>query len=390
MIKINRRDVLRMLPFLGLFPLMRASTPPVAPRYSPFPFIDVRDFPSSQAAINAAQPAGDVIFPQTDGRGYPLYEPLYIQPPDGETQTFVSLHMQDKAGFVWRGPDNSSVVVTRGWKCAKAERVNILIQGNGVTAWDITDPSGAGSTSHVTFDTCAVQLLGHNDIAWRGGGLDSIGADVSFLNWINPLVSGSNPNDGHIGWLSMHPNCLNWNWYGGFGWYLDTMIKSEQGGSMFIHGLGSSNNLREFRPGSAGAWSIYGGRFEVGKRFLECGDYTGGNGYPMNVTVSGAEIAYSTPDDGCLISMGTSGSLLLDNVSIPLSSWDERMIRLGGWDGGYGSFAMRGGSIASATDPFFTVGHGNWSVRLEDVGRVDGGYVVGRYANRTPVDGAGA
>lgn len=349
------------------------------------------DTAAIQAAIDAAILArnGVVVFPSAGG--YKITDSLIIQPESGQSEARVSFICHDDLGLCWNGANNESVIITRGWRRSRVENLTIAIGGDGVVCWDITDPTGAISSSHLTFDTCTCKIFGHNDIGWRGGALDSTGSDISFLTFVNCQVLGWPAYQDSIGWDICHANCLNWTWYGGSGSYLAVMVQAEigtpnGGGSMFFYGLGATHNLLEFRPGGSGAWLISGGRFEVGECFLSCGVYDGGNSYPMNITVQGAEIAQYTPADGILFMMGTPGSLVLDNVCVTYTDdtaeWDADMITLGGSTDGYGSLIVRGGSIktASAADPFYTIGRGIWCVRVEDVGKVNSsGNVIGRY-----------
>lgn len=352
------------------------------------------DTAAIQAAIDAVIGSGNgtVVFPAASG--YAIYSTLYIQPADGMAEARVSFRMEDDLGLCWNGSPNSSMIVSRGWRRSRIENMTLATVTDGVVGFDITDPPGAVSSSHLTFDTCTVKAFGNNNIGWRGGALDSGGTDISFITFVNCQVLGWPAKQNAIGWNICHPNCLNWTWNGGSGAYLGVMVQSEAcatngGGSMFFYGLGATHNALEFRPGGAGAWSIFGGRFEVGKRFLSCGKYDGGNSYPMNITIIGAEIAQYTPADGILFMMGTPGSLVIDNVWITYTDeatdWGADMITLGGAVAGYGSLIVRGGSVksVSGSDPFYTVGRGSWSVRVEDVGKTDAtGAVIGRYANR--------
>jgi hypothetical protein len=352
--------------------------------------VNVLDYSSIQSAVDAAQPAGRVYFPYNPS-GYRLVSRLNIVPPAGKTQTHVSLEMDDLAGIVWAGPDNETIIYAANWKCANVRGVNIQIPATstGIVAWDIDDPGENGSSGLITFDTCNVSMLGQNGIAWRGG--VNGWRDVSFLTFLNCMAIGTDAMRGNIGWMPVNANCLNWVWTGGFGAHLAKAIASPRPGNMFFYGFGTSHNLVDFETHGAGVWTIIGGRFEVGQRFLsQTGKITDGSDFALTITIIGAEIADYEPADGALMELHCTGQLTVENCRIynsflPAYRWGAHMFNLGGGSQGYGTLRVIGGSISEADDPFYTVNYGKWSIRIEDVVKVDSvGHTVGRFIERMP------
>jgi hypothetical protein len=326
-----------------------------------------------QNAIDSMNGKGKLFFPEIGG--YKVSATLQLLPKAGKDQTHISIEMDDDTGFVWKGDDNVPVIYSAGWKLGTISRVNITVNNGstGVTAWEIDDPEQYPSSGNLTFINCTTVLNGSNCIGWRGG-LNGI-TDVSFLNFINCSVKSDDNLSGNIGWYPYSANCLNWTWVGGWGLYLNTAIKSRNTGCMYFDGFGASHNLLDFEVGS-GYWTIIGGRFEVGKAFIKSSGTLSDNGvFPVSVSVIGSWIADYTPADGILIGLFTTGQLMIDNCAIynyfyPMQ-WTEYMITLGGGNAGYGSFCMKSGSVYTEADLFHVVSKGNWSVRVEDVTKLD-------------------
>lgn len=340
-----------------------------------------------QNAINSLNGKGTLYFPEIGG--YKISSTLRITPATGKTQTHTSIVMDDDIGIIWEGSDNQPVIYSAGWKLGTIEKVKIIVpdKSSGITAWEIDDPQEYPSSGNLTFTNCVVNLNGSNCIGWRGG-LNGV-TDVSFLNFINCSAKSDDNAKGNIGWYPYSANCLNWTWTSGWGCFLDTAIKSRNTGCMYFSGFGTSHNLIDFEIGN-GYWTIVGGRFEVGKKFIKSRESITENSiYPVSVSVIGSWVADYTPEDGILICLATTGQLLIEGSAIynnffPMT-WGNGMITLGGGNSGFGSFCMRNCSIYTETALFHDVVKGNWSVRVEDVTKLNiNRLTIGMFENIQP------
>jgi hypothetical protein len=186
---------------------------------------------------------------------------------------------------------------------------------------------------------------------------------------------------GQIGWLIEGPNTLSNTWMGGFGAHLDkifsnasqpdTGARTPQGnGSVYFYGLGGSHNNIDFEIASSGTYLISGGRFEVGKKFL---NVRTGSDHPA-ITVTAVQLSTYTPTDGCVFNMDRPGTLILEGcrlINNDKSAFASNMIKLGGFGGGRGTLIVRGGAYP-ARKPFYTKTHPSWKINIHSVGKLSG------------------
>ena len=357
-----------------------------------------------QATIDAARASvylggagGKVVF----GGQLRLTSPIEIAPLAGQDKVQLDIEGIGSATILWDGGGSRNIIHAYGWKASRITNVDIVIghavATANVVAWALDDADEYPSTGFLTFADCEVLFFDFatSCTAWRGGSTVANGAggaprDPSFMNFDNCMVASSVPANGNAGWVIRHSNVLDWNWLGGYGLGLAPMFRAEgtATGSMNFFGTGASLNVVDYRVrGGNASLNIFGGRYEVGGRFIEHdGALTDGSTVGGNVNVIGADIHAYNPADGILFTIHSPMSVLLDHCNIVHYSalYGASMIKLGGATTGKGVLSVRGGQV-SATDPFWTVVQGDWQVRLEDVQAVDTvGQALARFAPRNP------
>jgi hypothetical protein len=340
------------------------------------------DTSAFQAALDAAIGVGGTLAVSAPRVSWILSRTLTIQPAPGTVQAQVNIQGAGSASAVqWRGANQVPVFRCLGWKRSIVSGVHIDFtnsQSTANVAWDIDTTNAFQSTSLVTFENCFVGLGSHSgNSAWRLGH-NSIGlADISFYAWLNCSVNGKRGVTGQRGWINEGSNTLNNTWFGGLGSNLEKMVTnlSDAGSStpqgddsMFFYGLGGSQNSLDFEFANEGSYSIMGGRFELGSRFLNVSRASN----HASVTVQGVNISSYTPSGGILVDFQRPGSLIWDGnyvrnvASGPLTA---SAFQLGGF-GGLGTLQVRGGAI-QASDPFWTDTGKIWQVWIQGLGVLD-------------------
>lgn len=336
------------------------------------------DTAAFQAAATAAIAArGRLVIP-TPTSSYKISDTILLQAASGGADFALNVESDSKSGsgIVWAGADSKAVFHSYGWKSSSIRGIKITVPATstGTVCWDIdTAQTVTTSTSRLSFydcqnafttgsASCVGSRIGHSN--------NGTGGDASFLNWFNCFVVADVSN-GHTGWVWEHANCLNFNWYGGGGYFLSNMATAiptagaagTQGGdSMFFYGVGASHNDADFTFKAPGAYGIYGGRFETGKKFLT----TPSGSTSTAIIVAGPDIVNYVPSDNIVFSIGNAAALTLLNVYAKTTTYTSAFITLSCFTG-QGLLRIIGGGIQGA-DPPFTIGAGTWDVYIEGVG----------------------
>lgn len=344
------------------------------------------DTAAFQSAINAAAAVGGTVVIPAPSSYYKIGSTVTVQPQNADSQMRMNIVGSGTLGAIrWAGAANGVVFQCYGWKRSTVTGVHVdTSAASGVTAWDIDTTASYGSTSLVTFVDCFVNLGTQAGNGWRLGHTSGGGADVSFYGWLNCNVNGNvggTVTTGANGWLNEGGNTLNNYWFGGFGAYLDKLVSNNGAttgdDSMFFYGLGGSHNNLDFEFATPGAYTISGGRFEVGKRFLSV---TGASNHAA-VSVQGINISTYAPADNILVYMGRPGSLVWNGNYVKGGPYTSAAFTLDGFTG-VGSFLARGGAIQGA-DPFWTLTYAGWQVWIEGVGILNSSQqTVSRVATR--------
>ncbi|HMG91022.1 MAG TPA: glycosyl hydrolase family 28-related protein [Chryseolinea sp.] len=348
------------------------------------------DTKAIQEAINACiQAHGKLIIPAPDNF-YKITNTLNIEPKAPDIQVWMHVEGWGNRNFqiVYMGPSGKPAVKIIGLKGGIIEgmRVRIAHGINNVQCFDIGTSLQANSTSAFSFVNCDAELGdGINNKGWRLGYIDAGGgADISQIVWNNCTAWGQEGKitPGQVGYENTGHNTLQLTWIGSGSVFCDRGVVATAGGSQFFFGYGASHNGTDFYISTSNQFSIYGGRFEVGKTFLQV---TPASSHP-SITISNSIISEYAPDNGRLIDFNRTGTLILDGVKIENANGRNHganMIWLGGTTG-QGNLHVRGGAFHSS-DPFFTVETaGRWRLKVEDVGKLNANYESETYfANRT-------
>lgn len=266
----------------------------------------------------------------------------------------------------WVGGSNKTVYLFSGGMAGcyiQGLKVSIDPNQTGVIAFAIESSSPNGSNpgfnnTNMFLNCRAVLGNGAGNVGWRIGHRAPTGGDISFIRWDNCQVGGSTAS-GQVGWLNEGDNTLNLVWTNTFGDHLDKMVtnvsssgaaSAQGGGSMFFYGCGGGYNNLDFEFGNAGSYIISGGRFELGKRFL---NVTYGQDHPV-VHISAIDLSGYAPSDGCLMHMERPGTLHLQDPHITSpTAFDQRMITFGGNESYRATLNVDGGKLAT-TYPFWS------------------------------------
>jgi hypothetical protein len=357
------------------------------PVYAPTPSGDpTTDTANLQAAINAAlERAGKLVTSSVTTLGtieaYQLNATLTIAPPADSVDGFGCMdwehHGYPKTSIQWVGANNGVMVSAVGWKRSNVTGVKLGVQDGitGVVCWNIDTTVAHPSTGFTTFQGASVNLgSGTGNIGWQIGAVSGGVADISFINWANCNVVGNNNNlpvvAGQIGWDMPGTNTLDLQWFGGGVYSCDIAIRSNGNDSKYFFGFGGSKNNTDFYFNQRGTLGVFGGRFEVGKRFL---DVPNGSG-AATIKLDNVKISAYAPADGIVFNMLKPGSLNLDGcyVSNPGgAAYTAAMITLGGFTGN-GALHVRGGAIQAA-DPYWTKSYAGWRVYTSGVGLLNNG-----------------
>lgn len=307
---------------------------------------------------------------------YTIDEPLVIAPVSGSQQR---LNIRaDNAKIVWAGPTNTSMVYAKGWKNSIVRGLH-LDTGNieGVTAWDLDTPDDAPSISGLQFVNCQVNFgSGGGCIGWRGSVNGNLYGDVSALLFQNCMIRGLSRDNGDICWQALRRNNLAWTWHAGGAVNVATVFSNRNpaggsqhgGGSMSFYGLAVTGGLLDYDFYAGGMNLVSGGRYEVGRRFMQIG--SNGASFGASVKIEAVNIASYAPDDGIVFFLGTAATLLLDSCSINRfggTDYDAALITANASASGYGAIRLVGGGIQA--DNWRTLQSGQWDVSASGVSR---------------------
>lgn len=348
------------------------------------------DTAAVQAAVTAAIAAGGRLRVPGSADSYKLTSTINIVPASG-IQAWLDIDGDGAASkFRWAGSANTPMFLSKGWKHSRITGISLnTADVAGVVGWDVDTDGTYTSTGFLTFVDCLVEFgTGGTCVGWRGGISTTGSGDVSFLEFHDCVVLGQDRSYGDTGWLALRGNALNWNWYGGTVFTCGKAFSNVRpgggqhgGAAMFFHGFGTSTLATDFEFSTYGTYSIEGGRFENGQRFLSC---TNG-GYGSVVSIAGAAISGFAPTDDYLFYLGHSVQFSLERCwveNVNGSDYTVGMIFGRNLDPETGSISVRN-CIIQAAEPFYTIygtGGGTWSVRIEDCARNASADAVGRYA----------
>lgn len=343
------------------------------------------DTAAFQAAINTAIIAKKtLLLPPPPGGNWVIKDTLIIQPVSTTPINFNIEGQGQHNSILWLGDNNKPVFRAMGWKSSAVRNVQIQVSSaTGVVCWDLDTTATLGSLTRITFDTCATNLgTGMNNVGWRMGHNSLGGGDISFIQWNNCSATGggdtaANTVSGQRGWVNEGGNSLNLLWIEGIGSFLETMVtnrstpgaaSAQGGGCLFFYGLGGGYNGTDFEFSNISTYVINGGRFELGKRWI---NVTSGTNH-TTVTVTGAAVNDYDPSAGVLVNFGRPGTLILQGCIFrrTASDYPATAFTLGG-SNGRGSFIMRGGIIRSVDLPV-TYNLATWNVIIEGVGKGNG------------------
>lgn len=292
---------------------------------------------------------------------------------------------------IYNGSNSKAVFRLRGLKHSTIRGVNIRVNDGitGITGWDTLTDATYPSTSFVTWQNCVVDFgVGSggvsNGIGWDMR--DDSGSELSFLQWENCYVHGRGSSYGDIGWLSRHGNGLNLCWFGGAAQSVATAFDggtSGAGESMFFHGFGTSNTTVDFKPPLYGNITIIGGRFELGKKWIEGSSAVTS---PQQIYTCGCDVSAYTPSDDCVIKLRGSTTLVLDDVYIRNASatpYTAPFITMDGQAGSRAAVIAHGGAW-QADDPCTTVTTGKLRIEMRSVQRLSSSIVVAGWFQDRP------
>lgn len=366
------------------------------------------DTTAIQAAINAArsipygQGGATLVFPEGQ---YVVSSQLTIQPSSGAV---VQLNILGSGSVTlsWTGADSASMFKSYGWKYSTIE--SITIQADNVVAlcvWDIDHDVTRNSTALLTFVNCSVVFYSAatSCIAWRLGVSATTPSirDLAFMGFIDCSVFATAYTTNNTGWAVCHSNVLDCYWFGGdsiglYAKYSEALGDAgAMGGAMFFYGMGASNNYIEYQVRNGiGSILVSGGRYETGFYFiLQDGVPNSGDTVGHAFTLSGVDIHAFAPPSGVMFGLYAPSTVVLDNCGILDqlgSGYGANLFTLGGATTGKGAIIVRGGSIR-ATEPFWTIAYGGWTVRVEDVVQATDIYsqALARFTPRNPDQGSG-
>jgi hypothetical protein len=270
------------------------------------------------------------------------------------------------AVFEWAGPANTPMFQISGWNNGIIE--NIVCRTRdvaGIVAWDIKTDSLHGFANRTLFSNCTVEFgTGGSCIGWRAGYTTGGSGDVSAIRFETCTCYGTNSSYNDIGWQNLRWNGLMWTFVNCQGFFLGKKFTNAKttgsesgGGSMSFYGGGGSNNALEFEFYTNGVYTISGGRYESGDRFLKTGHSTSVDA--INVHMSGLDLGGYDPSDEILFHLEGSTQLTIDTCQISKyfepDDYTAAMITVpNAVANRHTSIVVRNSSIQAA-DPFYTV-----------------------------------
>lgn len=379
-----------------------------------FPFVSPNDFgavgDNTTDDTTAVQYAANfaiannfdlVLNPATS---YRITDSIDLKPPGSDVSFRGKVLGVGETPITWAGGNGTDAArkfcfLVQGMKRSRVEHVNIQIPASAtyVHGWEVDDTTGDyTSMSQTTWSDCHVfGSTGNTGCGgWRIGHTDSTGnADFSFLTFDNCGTAMGTAPSGSFHILNEGANSLNHTVVDGYAYYCDVAISNlsttgaestQGGGSIFCYGFGTSHCDTDFQFLTAGNYAVYGGRFEVGQRFLDVAN-GGGSNAGVTVTISDVNIASYVPSDNILFYLGSAANFNLINPVIKAdggSDYTSAMITASSASGGRGSISVIGGSIQAADLPV-TISAGAWIINTLGVSqRTNAGLNTTHWKNR--------
>ena len=346
------------------------------------------DSAAFQAAMNAAiLNRGRVVIPPPLTR-YSLQTTITLRPSSG-TQFYMDIDSYATRfdSIQWDGASGAAVFDVKGWKRSIVNGVKVRIPTGktGVTVWELDGDATYTSLSQIQWNSCQVSGVGGADlIGWRLGHTDPTdAADISTMTWVNCHVTFDSVNTGQCAMVNEGANSLAHQWVGGTIYRCDVGFSNEPtngahgmagGPTLSFYGVNASTNNTDFLFGTRGTYSIIGGRYELGKRFLDL-DMGTVTATGADVHVSAVDIVEYAPADDIVIAASGGSTVLLDNVVVRRSDaaggdFDANMITLTGASGARGYVTARGCKF-SCPAPCFTVSSGAWRVDMRGTRQIN-------------------
>jgi hypothetical protein len=212
----------------------------------------------------------------------------------------------------WTGGNNKAVFKTWGMNVANIynAKINLPTTAEGVVCWD-QDVASASTQNSSTINWYGCHIFGGKvasaNIGWRLGH-SSAGNDLSNSHWWGcTVVWGGQRNMGY-GWVIEGNNSINFSWTGGgaafctVGWTSVPTAGGAGGGiSMYWKNISASLNEIDYQITAGGTYTWDGGRYELGKRFLDM-PHTNTN-LTFTITVSGIWLGVYIPADGIVFNV---------------------------------------------------------------------------------------
>lgn len=298
--------------------------------------------------------------------------------------------------ITWTGGDNTSVFKSYGWKRSRIDGVHVRLGTGktGVVVWDVDHDSTRSSTGLLTWNNCRVTTAGSSTscVGWRLG--HTSGAEFSFITWIGCSVEWDAVTGTPLGWVMEENNGLVLSWIGcsatgcARAWTTTSTSgagSANGGGAMYWYGCGTSVCDLDYDL-TASTYLISGGRYELGKRFL---NVPGGTGV-KNITVQGVLLDGYNPADGQIFRLDSRGVLILDNCEIKRNGagadYTSSMVRLS-VGGTYPAVLIVRGGAYQAADPFYLADGSVPIIEVRGVAKMDGnGIRSGTFIERTRLE----
>lgn len=280
-----------------------------------------------QAAINAANQANGLVSWAPAPVYWNIKNTLNIIPLTGRNQVWM-----DIAGFGslqqmnYTGPGGRPVFKIIGLKNSSIENVKIGIAAGitGVQIFDIVTTSAANSSTGVTFRNFYLSLGNGQDNIGVRTGFQSPG-DISNYNFENVSIYGTGQfntasvTSGQYGYQNLGSNTLSMAWQGGFVAGCDRAYSNitrdglvRGNGACLFSGFGGSHNNEDFVFAWEQTYTIEGGRFEHGNRFIR----VTANGAFSHVTAKNVTVHQYSGVNGNLIEIAGQCSMVVENSTL--------------------------------------------------------------------------
>jgi Pectate lyase superfamily protein len=269
-----------------------------------------------------------------------------------------------------------SLFYMKAWGNSSINQLYLNSSTPYLVAFDIdSDTTGNQGGESLTFRNILFTDTAGGAIGWRFGETDTGNGDFSFENFENASCTLGGINS--VCFLNLRQDGLDWNWYGGRSYgaasdYTGGPQYSGQGlggGSMSFYGFGSSGTTdTDFYFNGGGSYAVFGGRFELGSRFLA----TQGGINSNNVVVDGANLgAYKGNVNAQVFSLNSSGTVALRGLQIydcigsncSNGLYTSQMLNIVGQSGYDTDVIVSGGSFG-ASDPFYSIGGSGGNIRV--------------------------